>query len=100
MVDFEEGLKTFFTGTCALVFAFILEDVFTGLVDTLGSLTSFFTAVFFVVTFASLIAVSFLVAGFLVVEDFVALVVAVPDLDLEGAFFVEVALDALTGLFY
>lgn len=97
-VDFEAGFKGF------LSFDLSLEPLLTGLAATLGSLASFFTVDFFVVLLASLVAVSFLVAGFFAVEDFVALVVVAPDRDLEealtGAFLVEVALDAFTGLFY
>lgn len=91
VVDFEEGFKGF------LVFAFVLEPLFSGLAATLGSLTSFFTVAFFVVSLASL------VVGFFAAGDFVALVVVVVDLDLEtdlaGAFFAGMALDAFAGLF-
>jgi len=96
VVDFEEGFKVFLGETFALVFCFTLEDVFTGLTATLGSLTSFFTVAFLVVSLTSL------AAGFFA-TDFVALVAVVLDLDLEadlaGAFFVLVVLDAFAGLF-
>lgn len=97
-VDFEEGFKGFLT------FAFVLELVFAGLAATLGSLTSFFAVAFFAVSLDSLAAVSFLLAGFFVAEDFAALVAVAVDLDFEvdfaGVFFAEVALDVFAGLFY
>lgn len=102
-VDFEEGFEAFLVAGSALGFAFVLEAAFAGLAATLSSLASFFTVALFPVSFASLVAVSFLAAGFFVTADFVALeVVLDPDLvaDLAGAFLVEVVLETFTGLFW
>ena len=101
LADFE-GFKALLVAGSALalvfvVVAFTLEVVFTGLAATLGSFASFFTVDFL----ASLVAVSFLVAGFFM-EDLAALVVVVVGLDLvadlAGAL-LAVDLDALAGLF-
>lgn len=105
LVDFE-GFKTFLVAGSALALVFVvvtftLEVVFAGLAVTLGSLASFFTVDLFVVSLASLVAVTFLVTV-LFVEDLAALVAVVVDLDLAvdlaGALFV-VGLDAFAGLF-
>jgi hypothetical protein len=100
-VDLEEGFKTFLVAGSVFAFAFVFVAAFAGLIATLGSLASFFTAVFFT---ASLV-VSFLTTGFfVVVVDFVVLVVLTLDLDLvtdlAGAFLVDADLVALAGLFW
>jgi hypothetical protein len=102
LVGFEEGFKAFLVAGSALVLAFVvvvltLVVALAGLAATLGSLASFFTLVFFVMSLTSFMA------GFLVVDDFAALVVVAVDLDLvvdlAGAFLV-VVLDAFVGLFW
>ena len=103
LVDFEEGFTALLLAGTTLVFAlvvvaFALVAAFTGLAATLGSLASFFTADFFVVSLVSL------AADLLVVEDFAVLVAVVVDLDLladlAGAFLVVVGLDTFAGLFW
>lgn len=103
LVDFEEGFKAFLTAGSALFFVLVvvvfpLVAAFAGLAETLGSLASFFTVVFFVaVSFASLAATLFVVEGFpALVEVAVDLDLAV---DLAGAFLVVADLDTFAGLF-
>jgi hypothetical protein len=103
LVDFEEGFNAFLAAGSALVFAlvalaFALVVVFAGLATTLGSLTSLFTVVFFVV-----VSLASLVVDLLVVGGFAALVAVVVDLDLEVDFagtFLVVVLDTFAGLFW
>lgn len=100
MVDFEEGFRAFLVAGSALVLVFVVV-AFVGLAATLGSLASFFTVVLFAASLDPLV-VSFSLVGFLV-EDFVALVAVVIDLDLvvdlAGAFLEAMGLDVLAGLF-
>jgi len=108
VVDFEEGFNAFLVTGSALdlafvVVAFAFVAVFAGLAVTLGSLTSFFTAVFFV-SLDSLVVVPFLVVDFFAVEDLADLAVVVAGLDLvvdfAGVFLVVAGLDARAGLFW
>jgi len=102
LVDFEEGFRAFLGAGSALVFALVVVAfalvAFAGLAATLGSLTSFFTGVLFVVV--SLVS---LVVDLLVVEGFAAFVAVVVDLvlvaDFAGAFLVVVDLATFAGLF-
>jgi len=103
---FEEGFRAFLVAGSDLalalvVVAFTFVAAFDGLAATLGSLVSFFTTVFLVVSLDSLVVVSFLVVGFFAVED-LAVLAAVADLDLAdlvGAFLLVVDLDPFAGLF-